>query len=48
MPASDMFMNIYFKGVCFSTQKSIRIMNNNGGIVFVSAACKAATEVFAR
>lgn len=34
----DTFMNIHFKGVCFLTQKTLSMMNNNGGVVFITAA----------
>jgi NAD(P)-dependent dehydrogenase (short-subunit alcohol dehydrogenase family) len=33
----DEFMNIHFKGVCFLTQKSLPMMNDGGGVVFVSS-----------
>jgi NAD(P)-dependent dehydrogenase (short-subunit alcohol dehydrogenase family) len=33
----DNFMNIHFKGVYFLTQKSLPIMNDNGGVVFISS-----------
>lgn len=32
----DLLMNIHYKGVYFLTQKSLPIMNDNGGIVFIS------------
>ncbi|MDD8017753.1 MAG: SDR family oxidoreductase [Bacteroidota bacterium] len=35
--AFDMLMNIHFKGVYFLTQKSLPLINNNGGIVFISS-----------
>ncbi len=35
--AFDNLMNIHFKGVYFLTQKSLPMMNNNGGIVFISS-----------
>ena len=35
--AFDNLMNIHFKGVYFLTQKSIPMMNDNGGIVFISS-----------
>jgi len=35
--AFDMLMNIHFKGVYFLTQKSLPIINNNGGIIFISS-----------
>jgi NAD(P)-dependent dehydrogenase (short-subunit alcohol dehydrogenase family) len=34
----DTFMDIHFKGVCFLTQKTLSMMNNNGGVVFITAA----------
>lgn len=34
----DTFMNIHFKGVCFLTQKALEIMNDKGGVVFITAA----------
>ena len=33
----DNFLNIHFKGVYFLVQKSIPVMNDNGGIVFISS-----------
>ena len=33
----DQLINIHFKGVCFLTQKSLPLMNDNGGIVFISS-----------
>jgi NAD(P)-dependent dehydrogenase (short-subunit alcohol dehydrogenase family) len=33
----DHLMNIHFKGVYFLTQKAVSIMNDNGGIVFISS-----------
>ena len=34
----DRFLNVHFKGVVFLTQKCLRIMNDGGGIVFITAA----------
>ena len=34
----DTFANIHFKGVLFLTQKALRIMNDGGGVVFITAA----------
>jgi NAD(P)-dependent dehydrogenase (short-subunit alcohol dehydrogenase family) len=34
----DTFMNVHFKGVCFLTQKTLTMMNDNGGVVFITAA----------
>lgn len=33
----DNLMNIHFKGVYFLTQKSLPMMNDNGGVVFISS-----------
>jgi len=33
----DNFVNIHFKGVYFLTQKSLLMMNDNGGVVFISS-----------
>jgi NAD(P)-dependent dehydrogenase (short-subunit alcohol dehydrogenase family) len=33
----DTFNNIHFKGVCFLTQKVLPVMNDNGGVVFITA-----------
>lgn len=33
----DTFMNIHFKGVFFLTQKALQMMNDNGGVVFISS-----------
>ena len=33
----DSFVNIHFKGVFFLTQKSLLMMNDNGGVVFISS-----------
>lgn len=33
----DRFMNIHFKGNYFLTQKGVKIMNDGGGIVFISS-----------
>lgn len=33
----DRFMNVHFKGVYFLTQKILPIMNDNGGIIFISS-----------
>lgn len=35
--AFDNLMNIHFKGVYFLTQKSLPMMNDNGGVVFISS-----------
>ncbi|WP_304170776.1 SDR family NAD(P)-dependent oxidoreductase [Phenylobacterium aquaticum] len=34
----DLFASVHFKGVLFLTQKALRIMNDGGGVVFVTAA----------
>lgn len=34
----DAFVNVHFKGVVFLTQKVLRMMNDGGGVVFVTAA----------
>jgi NAD(P)-dependent dehydrogenase (short-subunit alcohol dehydrogenase family) len=34
----DTFADIHFKGVFFLTQKALRMMNDGGGVVFVTAA----------
>ena len=34
----DAFMNVHFKGVVFLTQKSLRMMNDHGGVVFITAS----------
>jgi NAD(P)-dependent dehydrogenase (short-subunit alcohol dehydrogenase family) len=34
----DLFANVHFKGVLFLTQKVLRIMNDAGGVVFITAA----------
>ena len=34
----DTFANVHFKGVLFLTQKALRMMNDGGGVVFVTAA----------
>ncbi|WP_277182531.1 SDR family NAD(P)-dependent oxidoreductase, partial [Caballeronia sp. BR00000012568055] len=34
----DTFLNVHFKGVLFLTQKSLNIMNDGGGVVFITAA----------
>jgi len=34
----DTFANVHFKGVVFLTQKALRIMNDGGGVVFITAA----------
>jgi NAD(P)-dependent dehydrogenase (short-subunit alcohol dehydrogenase family) len=34
----DAFANVHFKGVLFLTQKALRIMNDGGGVVFITAA----------
>lgn len=34
----DTFSNIHFKGVVFLTQKTLSIMNDGGGVVFITAA----------
>jgi NAD(P)-dependent dehydrogenase (short-subunit alcohol dehydrogenase family) len=33
----DNFMNIHFKGVYFLTQKLLSLMNDNGGVIFISS-----------
>ena len=35
--AFDNLMNIHFKGVYFLTQKALLMMNDNGGVVFISS-----------
>ncbi len=48
----DSFVDVHFKGVVFLTQKALRMMNDGGGVVFITAAaygaCKGAVEVFSR
>jgi NAD(P)-dependent dehydrogenase (short-subunit alcohol dehydrogenase family) len=34
----DSFVNVHFKGVVFLTQKALTIMNDGGGVVFITAA----------
>lgn len=34
----DNFLNVHFKGVFFLTQKTLEMMNDQGGIVFITAA----------
>jgi NAD(P)-dependent dehydrogenase (short-subunit alcohol dehydrogenase family) len=34
----DSFANVHFKGVLFLTQKALRMMNDGGGVVFITAA----------
>ncbi len=34
----DIFAGVHFKGVVFLTQKMLRMMNDGGGVVFVTAA----------
>jgi NAD(P)-dependent dehydrogenase (short-subunit alcohol dehydrogenase family) len=34
----DTFLNIHFKGVVFLTQKTLEMMNDGGGVVFITAA----------
>jgi NAD(P)-dependent dehydrogenase (short-subunit alcohol dehydrogenase family) len=34
----DGFVNVHFKGVVFLTQKALRMMNDGGGVVFITAA----------
>ena len=34
----DAFANVHFKGVLFLTQKALRLMNDGGGVVFITAA----------
>ncbi len=34
----DSFVNVHFKGVLFLTQKALRLMNDGGGVVFITAA----------
>lgn len=33
----DELMNVHFKGVYFLTQKSLPLMNDNGGVIFISS-----------
>jgi NAD(P)-dependent dehydrogenase (short-subunit alcohol dehydrogenase family) len=37
-PDFDSFVNVHFKGVVFLTQKALRMMNDGGGVVFITAA----------
>jgi NAD(P)-dependent dehydrogenase (short-subunit alcohol dehydrogenase family) len=37
-PDFDSLVNVHFKGVVFLTQKALRIMNDGGGVVFITAA----------
>lgn len=39
----DNFVNIHFKGVYFLTQKSLLMMNDGGGIVFISSGTTRVT-----
>jgi len=34
----DAFVNVHFKGVVFLTQKALAMMNDGGGVVFITAA----------
>ena len=34
----DTFLNVHFKGVVFLTQKTLEMMNDGGGVVFITAA----------
>jgi NAD(P)-dependent dehydrogenase (short-subunit alcohol dehydrogenase family) len=34
----DAFANVHFKGVLFLTQKALRMMNDGGGVIFITAA----------
>jgi len=34
----ETFANVHFKGVLFLTQKTLRLMNDGGGVVFITAA----------
>ena len=34
----DSFADVHFKGVLFLTQKALRLMNDGGGVVFITAA----------
>lgn len=34
----DTFASVHFKGVLFLTQKALRMMNDGGGVVFITAA----------
>ncbi len=34
----DSFMDVHFKGVVFLTQKGLRMMNDGGSIIFITAA----------
>jgi NAD(P)-dependent dehydrogenase (short-subunit alcohol dehydrogenase family) len=34
----DVLLNVHFKGVVFLTQKTLAIMNDGGGVVFITAA----------
>ena len=34
----EAFANVHFKGVLFLTQKTLRLMNDGGGVVFITAA----------
>jgi NAD(P)-dependent dehydrogenase (short-subunit alcohol dehydrogenase family) len=36
--AFDSFLNVHFKGVVFLTQKTLRMMNDHGSVVFITAA----------
>ncbi len=37
-PDFDRFVDVHFKGVVFLTQKALAIMNDGGGVVFITAA----------
>jgi len=34
----DAFANVHFKGVLFLTQRALRMMNDGGGLIFITAA----------
>jgi NAD(P)-dependent dehydrogenase (short-subunit alcohol dehydrogenase family) len=34
----ERFLNVHFKGVAFLTQKALTMMNDSGGVVFITAA----------
>ena len=37
-PEFDAFVDVHFKGVVFLTQKALRMMNDGGSVVFITAA----------
>ena len=37
-PDFDNFVNVHYKGVVFLTQKALTMMNDGGGVVFITAA----------